>query len=155
MGLRLGDSYNPPLGDSIPYWTAIELQRERERRREGQKLGTAKKLRQRSFLLVVHTAWFAQRGSIVLEGMKKRERERLFTLVPFGGWVEMYPDSVTQIASGCEGDPSRKRRRCWLFEIELDEGGEQEQRDGMRSLILLLSFFFSFYLMSVGSVENL
>ena len=69
--------------------------------------------------------------------------------------MEMYPDSVTQIASGCEGDPSRKRRRCWLFEIKLDEGGEQEQRDGMRSLILLLSFFFSFYLMSVGSVENL
>ena len=86
VGLRLGDSYNPPLGDSIPYWTAIELQRERERRREGQKLGTAKKLRQRSFLLVVHTAWFAQRGSIVLEGMKKREREYLpwFRLVD--GW---------------------------------------------------------------------
>jgi len=99
---------------------------------------------------VVDTAWFAQRASIVLEGMKKRERERererLFTLVPFGGWVEMYPDSVTQIASGCEGDPSRKRRRCWLFEIKLDEGGEQEQRDGMRSLILLLSFFLVFTL---------
>jgi len=31
--LRLGDSYNLLLGDSIPYWTAIELQREREEKR--------------------------------------------------------------------------------------------------------------------------
>jgi len=81
VGLRLGDSYNPPLVDSIPYWTAIELQREREREREREeKRGTeawdSQEAAPEEFLAVVDTAWFAQRASIVLEGMKKRERER-------------------------------------------------------------------------------
>jgi len=85
VGLRLGDSYNPPLVDSIPYCTAIELQREREEKR-GTEAWDSQEAAPEEFLAVVDTAWFAQRASIVLEGMKKRERDYLpwFRLVD--GW---------------------------------------------------------------------
>ena len=63
MGLRLGDSYNPPLVDSIPYCTAIELQREREEKR-GTEAWDSQEAAPEEFLAC---------GSYCLE---ERERER-------------------------------------------------------------------------------